>query len=212
MGDARRPGPRDVDDQAGRDGEHIPFPPLRERFARLEEQLSVLTGIWATPPGGTFAFDGRYYCLEDCPALPKPVQRPHPPIVVGGSGHRVTPSLAAAYADEFNLPPPFDGVDAAGAAFARVREACTRHGRDPATLALSVTLTTICGRNAADVERRAHASGAAGLADVSGRPEEVRDALARYAGLGASRVYLRIPDLHDLEHIELLGTRVVRAG
>jgi alkanesulfonate monooxygenase len=190
----------------------IPFPPLKERFDRLEEQLSVLTGIWSTPVGERFSFAGRYYVLDDCPALPKPIQRPHPPIVVGGSGYRVTPALAAAYADEFNLPPPFDGVVAARAAFDRVREACESAGRDPASLAMSVTLTTVCGHRAEEVERRMHAPGVGGLADVSGRPDEVLEQLSRYAELGASRVYLRIPDLHDLEHIELLGTKIAQAG
>ncbi len=190
----------------------IPFPPLAERFARLEEQLSVVTGIWATPLGATYTFDGRYYRLTDCPALPKPVQQPRPPVIVGGSGHRVTPALAAAYADEFNLPPPFDGVDAAAAAFARVRAACAERGRDPAGLALSVTLTTACGRDTDAVERRARAPGAGGVPDLRGRPEEVRAQLARYAALGAARAYLRVPDLHDLDHIELLGDEVAQAA
>jgi len=190
----------------------IPFPPLKERFERLHEQLSVLTGIWSTPIGESFSFAGRYYALEDCPALPKPVQLPHPPIVVGGSGTRATPALAATYADEFNLPPPFDGIVDARAAFDRARSACEVSGRDPGTLALSVTLTTVCGEDVADVERRAHAPGVGGFADIRGRPHEVREQLARYAELGASRVYLRIPDLHDLEHIELLGTQIAQAS
>jgi F420-dependent oxidoreductase-like protein len=189
----------------------IPFPPLAERFARLDEQLAIITGIWATATGGTFAFSGRYYTLESCPALPKPVQQPHPPIIVGGSGARVTPSLAARYADEFNLPPPFDGADAARAAFARARAACEAHHRDPATLSLSVTVTTVCGDDKSEVERRADRGRATGVPDVMGTPEQVCEQLARYAGAGASRAYLRIPDLHDLEHIELLGASVVGA-
>jgi F420-dependent oxidoreductase-like protein len=187
----------------------IPFPPLGERFARLDEQLAVITGIWATPEGETFSFAGRYYTLEECAALPKPVQRPHPPIVVGGSGPRVTPSLAARYADEFNLPPPFDGVAAARAAFDRVRAACEAQDRDPATLSLTVTLTTVCGRDTGEVEHRAQRGRTAGAPDVIGRPEEVCEQLVQYAELGASRAYLRIPDLHDLDHVALLGEAVV---
>jgi alkanesulfonate monooxygenase len=189
----------------------IGFPPMSERFARLEEQLSILTGIWGTPEGETFTFDGRYYRLDDCPALPKPIQRPHPPIIVGGSGPRITPSLAATYADEFNLPPPFDGITAARAAFDRVRAVCDQRGRDPATLALSVTLTTICGRNAAEVRRRAQGGAAGGAADVTGLPGAVCDHLMRYSELGVHRVYLRVPDLHDLDHIGLIGNEVVPA-
>src|SRR5271167_2520000 len=62
------------------DGEHraygIPFPPLKERFDRFEEQLAIITGLWSTPVGETFSYDGAYYSLTNSPALPKPVQRP----------------------------------------------------------------------------------------------------------------------------------------
>ena len=64
----------------------IPFPPLRERFARLTEQLELITGLWTAPVGETFDYAGAHYAVNDSPALPKPVQRPHPPIIIGGSG------------------------------------------------------------------------------------------------------------------------------
>ena len=81
----------------------IPFPSLTERFGRFEEQLAIITGLWATPEGQTFSYDGSYYQLADSPALPKPAQRPRPPVILGGAGPRRTPRLAARYADEFNL-------------------------------------------------------------------------------------------------------------
>src|ERR1019366_3956532 len=115
------------------DGEHtvygIPFPPLGERFARLEEQLSILTGLWKTPVGEKFSFDGTHYQLVDSPALPKPVQSPHPPIILGGAGVKRTPRLAATFADEFNVP--FHGVADTEAQFARVRGPPPRHPRPP---------------------------------------------------------------------------------
>jgi len=74
----------------------IPFPSLGERFERLEEQFAIITGLWATDVGATFDFQGKHYSLSDCPALPKPVQAPRPPIIVGGHGRRITPRLAAA--------------------------------------------------------------------------------------------------------------------
>ena len=90
------------------DDEHtgygIPFPPLGERMDRLEEQLEIITGMWTTPEGETFSFAGRDYEVTDSPALPKPVQRPRPPVIVGGAGARRTPALAARLADEFNVP------------------------------------------------------------------------------------------------------------
>ncbi|MFM2077481.1 MAG: hypothetical protein RJA49_1371, partial [Actinomycetota bacterium] len=81
----------------------IPFPPLGERFDRLEEQLAVITGLWGTPAGSTFDHAGAHYQLGSSPALPKPVQSP-PPIIIGGGGAKRTPALAARYAAEFNLP------------------------------------------------------------------------------------------------------------
>jgi len=72
------------------DAEHaaygFAFPPTGERFERLEEQFAIISGLWTTPEGETFDFDGRNYQLEESPALPKPVQRPHPPLIVGGGG------------------------------------------------------------------------------------------------------------------------------
>src|SRR6185295_16359567 len=68
----------------------IPFPPLGERFERLEEQLEIISGLWSTPAGDRYTFSGRHYELKDSPALPKPVQQP-PPIVIGGGGPRKTP-------------------------------------------------------------------------------------------------------------------------
>src|SRR6266851_3445083 len=64
----------------------IPFPPLRERFDRLEEQLAIITGLWGTEEGETFSFEGTHYQLTDSPALPKPAQRPRPPVLLGGAG------------------------------------------------------------------------------------------------------------------------------
>jgi F420-dependent oxidoreductase-like protein len=188
----------------------IPYPPLRERFDRLEEQLQIVKGLWTTPVGANFDFAGRYYRVDTSPALPKPIQHPHPPIIVGGTGEKRTPALAARYADEFNLP-PFQNRAATEAAFARVRDACRSAGRDPASLCLSVTLTTICGEDRVDVERRGAVSPPQyAAADLVGRPSEVAERLSAYAALGADRAYLRILDLRDVEHIELLGERVIR--
>jgi F420-dependent oxidoreductase-like protein len=187
----------------------IPFPSPRERFERLEEQLELIIGMWDTPVGETYSFDGVHYQLVDCPALPKPVQQPHPPVIVGGTGPVRTPNLAARFADEFNLP-PFNPPDATADAFARVRAACEAVGRDPATLELSVTLTTVCGADRAEVERRGAVSPAQfEAADLAGTPDEVVEQLAAYRDVGADRAYLRLLDLRDVEQIELLGSTVL---
>ena len=100
----------------------IPFPSFGERFDRLEEQLEIITGLWSTPPGERYEFRGRHYALGPGPALPKPAQRPYPPVIVGGLGTRRTPALAARFAAEYNVP--FAPVATAGERIAGVREAC----------------------------------------------------------------------------------------
>ncbi len=197
------------------DAEHtayaIPFPPTGERFDRLEDQLAILTGLWTTAEGETFSYDGTAHSVVDSPGLPKPVQRPHPPIIIGGKGAKRTPALTARYADEFNLP--FGDLETAERQFGRVRAACEEAGRDPASLVLSVALTTACGSDDATLQRRAEATGsslddlrASGLA---GTPQEVVDRISDYAALGAQRVYLQLLDQHDLDHLDLLAAEVM---
>ena len=189
----------------------IPFPGTRERFERLEEALEVVTGLWDTPAGGSYDFEGRHYRLTDSPALPKPVQSPRPPVLVGGKGRRRTPALAARFADEFNIP--FESVAFTTKQFGRVRDACAEAGRDPGSLVYSNALVLCCGRDEAEVRRRADAIGRDveelrehGLA---GTPAEVVDRLGRYADAGAGRAYLQMLDLKDLDHLELVAAEVM---
>jgi len=190
----------------------IPFPPTGERFDRLEDALAVITGLWSTPAGQTFDHDGRYYRVHDSPALPKPVQSPRPPILVGGAGRKRTPALAARYADEFNIP--FDGVGFSREQFGRVRDACTAAGRDPDTLVYSNALVLCAGRDDAEVRRRAEAIGrtVASLGDdgvLAGTPAQIVDLAGRYAEAGASRLYLQTLDLTDLDHLALVAEEVM---
>lgn len=191
----------------------IPFPDVGERFDRLEEQLAIVTGLWTTPEGERFDFDGRHYRLADSPALPKPVQRPRPPVIVGGLGKRRTPALAARYADEFNVG--FAPLGDFGALKAAVTAACERAGRDPSTMTWSTAQVVCCGEDEATFRRRAAAIGrqpeelrANGLA---GTVAEVIDKLGGFAEAGAERIYLQVLDLADLDHLRLLAERVAPA-
>ena len=197
------------------DAEHaaygIPFPSLGERFERLEEQLEILTGMWSTPPGERYSFTGRHYTLVDSPALPKPVQQPHPPVIVGGKGRRRTPELAARFAAEFNVP--FAPVDEVVAQLRRVDDACTAVGRDPAELIRSVAQTTFVGRDDAEVARRAEAIGQKpdelGSFHLGGTVAQVVDQLGTCRErTGITRFYLQILDLADLDHVELIAAEV----
>ena len=189
----------------------MPFPPVRERFDRFEEQLAVITGLWSTPAGETFSYDGQYYPVIDSAGLPKPVQSPKPPIIIGGGGKRRTPALAARYADEFNAG--FTSVDDTATLFGRVREACTAEGRDPSSMTLSIAQVTCSGKDEAELARRAAAIGrdveelrANGLA---GSPAEIVDKIGRFAETGATTVYLQVLDLSDLGHLEQLAADVL---
>ena len=188
----------------------IPFPPMKERFDRYEEQLAILTGLWATPVGGTFDFEGEHYSLRNSPALPKPVQDGGIPVIVGGKGKRRTPRLAARYAAEFNVP--FEGAEANRRLFDGVREACQEAGRDPASLVLSSAVTVCVGRDDAEVARRADAIGLdvdqIRRQGVAGTPDQVVDQLGAYAEVGAQRAYLQVLDLVDLDHLDLIASEV----
>ncbi len=189
----------------------LPFPDIKERFDRFEEQLAVVTGLWRTPIGETFSFAGDHYTVRDSPALPKPVSPDGPPIIVGGHGKRRTPRLAAQYAAEFNVG--FSAADVVGAQFERAREACDAIGRDPGTLVRSAALTVCCGRDDAEVARRADAMGRdldeLRESGVAGTPAECVEAIGRYASVGTERLYLQVLDLADLDHLDLLAAEVM---
>ena len=189
----------------------IPFPTLGRRFDVLEDQLAVITGMWETPDGELFNYEGRTLSVVDSPGLPKPRQRPHPPIIVGGQGLTRTPNLAARYADEFNRA--FAPVENFVMLCGRVRTACEEIGRDPASLVYSIALTTAVGSTEAEFRRRA---------EVIGRePDEIRangaaggiaeaaDRIRQYVDAGAQRIYLQILDLHDLDHLDLIASEIV---
>jgi alkanesulfonate monooxygenase len=190
----------------------IPFPPLGERFDRLEEQLEVITGMWNTPEGELYQHEGTHYPVTDCPVFTRPAQSSLP-IIIGGRGAKRTPALAARYAAEFNLA--FAPLDDFVAQKARVAEACERAGRDPRSIVYSAALVVACGTDKAEFERRAAAigrqpdevqkNGAAGVVS------QVVETLTRWRDAGAQRMYLQVLDLDDHEHVQLLGAEVLSA-
>jgi alkanesulfonate monooxygenase SsuD/methylene tetrahydromethanopterin reductase-like flavin-dependent oxidoreductase (luciferase family) len=185
----------------------IPFPPLGERFERLREQLDIITGLWTTPTGETFDYTGKHQSVVDSPALPKPVQRPHPPIIIGGGGPKRTPALAAQFAAEFNAPfMPADGVKSS---YDRVRAALADAGRPADSLTYSAA-----GRDDSQVATRAAAIGREvdelrGNSPLAGTPNEIVDKLGAFAEIGVQRVYLQLLDMSDLDHLDLFASEVV---
>ncbi|MGH8891184.1 MAG: LLM class F420-dependent oxidoreductase [Acidothermaceae bacterium] len=185
----------------------IPFPPVGERFDRLEEQLSIITGLWNTPVGDTFSFTGKHYSLTDSPALPKPAQTPGPPIIVGGHGKRRTPMLAARFADEFNVP--FSDLETTAELYDLVRRASDELGRTAAArrpLVFSAAQTIACGRT--EAEARTRATNIGSTPPLFGTPSQVVDQIGRFADIGASRLFLQILDLADLAHLDVIASDV----
>jgi F420-dependent oxidoreductase-like protein len=189
----------------------IPFGTRGERFDRLEEQLAIVAGLWATPPGESFSFEGAHYRLLDCPALPRPAGASGPPLIVGGHGPRRTPALAARYAAEFNVP--FADVQRTRTQFERVRAACEQAGRDPETLVYSHAVTVCCAASESELQRRAQRIGR-DLEELrengaAGSPAEVVERLAAFAQAGSERAYLQVIDLDDVDQLELIAAEVM---
>ena len=192
----------------------IPFGPgVGDRFDRLEEQLEIVTGLWATPEGSSYSFTGKHFQLDQAPALPKPVQRgrngePRVPIIVGGHGPKRTPRLAAQFADEFNVG--FSDLATTTAQFARVRAACEAAGRDPDELVYSAAQVLCVGRDEAELARRAAAIGrdVAELrgSGMAGTTSEVAAKMREWEAAGVQRMYLQVLDLTDPEHVALAAT------
>lgn len=196
----------------------IPFPEIGDRFDLLEDSLAVITGLWGTPVGQRFSYAGASVTVTDSPGLPKPVQRDAissgPPVIVGGQGRRRTPALAARYAAEFNVA--FVPIARAQTQFERVDAACADAGRAADSLTRSAALTTVVGRDDAQVRARAEAIGrdvdelrADGLA---GTPEQVVHRLGEWGEqTGITRVYLQVLDLSEdaVDHLELIASEVM---
>jgi alkanesulfonate monooxygenase len=186
----------------------IPYPDDAERFDQFVEQVEIIDGLLTTPPGETYSFAGKHYRLTDSPALPKPAQSPRPPFILGGAAKKRGAALAARFADEFNIAFKTDEFTRGG--FERIRAAVAETGRD---VALSVAKTVCVGRTDAEVRSRAEAIGRdideLRSVQLAGTPAEVVDRIATFAEMGASRTYLQVLDLADLDHLELIAAEVL---
>ncbi len=193
------------------DAEHhagaIPFPELGDRFDMLEDTAAILTGMWNTPVGELFNFDGEVHTIVDSPALPKPAQTPGPPIVIGGGGPKRTPRLAARVGAEFNLP--FAPVDAWTGFVDNVKSVCVDEGRDPDDLVYSAGQVVCVGRTEDEFHGRAATIGREPdelrESGIAGLPQEASAKLDAFSAAGCQRMYHQYLDVDDLDHIELLA-------
>ncbi|MDG4823696.1 LLM class F420-dependent oxidoreductase [Asanoa sp. WMMD1127] len=186
----------------------IPFPPVRERFDRLTEQLEIITGLWAVPTGERFNYEGKHYDVVDSPGLPKPVQSPRPPIIMGGAGPKRTPALAARFADEFNVP--FRSAAEVSRIYRLVDDACVLAGRTDLPTK-SAAITVVSGRTDAEVRRRWGGEVLdtdSGDGAVIGTPDKIVNDLGAYVEAGATRLFLQLRDLRDIDLIELIAAEI----
>jgi len=189
----------------------IPFPDLRTRFDMLSEQLEIIDGLWRTPVGERFSFRGAHYQLTDSPALPKPVQSPRPPIILGGLGRKRSARLVARFANEFNVA--WSPLADTSEIFTRLKANLADTDRDPASLAYSAGQIICVGKDEADVRRRAAVlrqdAGTLRTSGLAGTPAEVVDKIGQLANLGVSRIYLQFLDLTDISQLELIAAEVL---
>jgi F420-dependent oxidoreductase-like protein len=197
----------------------FPFPPTGERMDVLEEQLQIVLGHWAPSRPSPFSFEGRHYRVRDLDAQPKPLQDPHPPLIMGGLAGPRSAALAARYADEYNTV--FPTVDDVRERRARIAEACERVGRQP--IPFSVMTSVIVGADTADlherarrVARRMDLDADALLARRShwiiGTPEQAAEQLEALKEAGVSRVMCQHLAHEDLDAVALLGELARRLG
>ena len=189
----------------------IEFPPVGERFDKLEEQFEIINGLWTTALDSTYDFSGKHYTVANSPALPKPVQSPRPPLIVGGHGPKRTPRLAAKFADEFNVA--FSTYETSKSQFDVVDGACQAIGRDPKSMLRSVAQVVCCGADDAEVARRAAKIGRdvdeLKVNGLAGTPGEVIERIQKWGQLGLSRLYLQVLDMKDLDHVHLIAREVM---
>ncbi len=188
----------------------FPFPPMATRLAMLEEQLQVLLGAWTEDD---FSFSGEHYALRELNAQPKPVQRPHPPVILGGRAGARSAALAARYAQEYNTT--FPTLDDVRERRARIAKACEQAGRE--ALPLSIMTGVLVGADAGELRERAARLATLRGEDpdsflsqppegwIVGTVEQAAEQLAALRDAGVSRVMCQHLLHDDLDAIELLG-------
>ncbi len=193
----------------------IPYPSIADRAEMLEEQLTILHALWDGPDGWTY--QGKHYRVEDAMFHPKPVQRPRPPIIVGGRGSPRSFRIAVRFADEFNMTR--SGPDRAANRFALLTETCVALGRDPSTIVRSALVRTLMGADEQELaERQRTLRGMLTAEEVEdelslenrerwimGTPDQALETIGRYAEAGVERLIFQTFLPRDLEMVDLMG-------
>src|SRR5215213_2520265 len=166
----------------------VPFPPLKERFERLEETLQIAHQMWS---GEVKPYRGKHYRLEEAMNNPQALSRPHPPVMVGGMGEKKTLRLVAQYADACNL------FAYGGAGTIRHKlEVLQRHCED-------------VGRDYEEIERSA--LGTANLGPESMGPDDVIEMCRDLSEAGIEHLIFNMPNVHEISPLETFGQKVIPA-
>ena len=198
----------------------LDFPEISLRADLMEDQLAILHGLWEEPDG--WSFQGKQVRIQSASFNPKPVQRPHPPIIVGGEGSPRSLRLAARYADEYNMSSA--GPDTCGPVFARLEDECRKIGRDPATMRRSVMAGLLIGSDEAQFQARVKAQVAFVGADgsnaaawleerrsrwIAGTPDQARAMVARFEAAGVERIMFQVLLPREHAMIELAAAELI---
>jgi F420-dependent oxidoreductase-like protein len=184
----------------------IPFPPVGERMRRLEEAAQIITKMWSEE---RTSFTGKFYQLSDAYCNPKPIQKPHPPIMIGGGGEKRTLKIAAKYADACNI---FGSVETVRRKFGILREHCRSVGRDYDSI-----LKTKLGRIIIDKDREKVTEAIKGLPEdrrreyaIYGTPEEVRKQIEAFRDVGVEYLIVNLEPGRELQALDLFANEVMK--
>jgi alkanesulfonate monooxygenase SsuD/methylene tetrahydromethanopterin reductase-like flavin-dependent oxidoreductase (luciferase family) len=170
----------------------IPFYTVQERLARLDEACQVLKALWTQERS---TFKGRYYELRDAPLAPKPVQRPHPELMIGGGGEKVTLKIVAKHADHWNV---WGGPEVLARKGALLDGYCHAAGRDPRSIERSANMALLFADDRAEIDKLyAALTKRFGMAEavardtmLAGSPGEIRDKVGRLREAGVDTVFI----------------------
>jgi len=170
----------------------IPFYTVQERLARLDEACQVMKALWTQDRS---TFKGRYYQLADAPLAPKPVQRPHPELMIGGGGEKVTLKIVARHADHWNV---WGGPEVLARKGALLDGYCRTAGRDPKSIMHSANMALLFSEDGAEQDKLFTAlTRRFGMADavardtmLAGSAGEIRDKLGRLGEAGVGTLFI----------------------
>jgi F420-dependent oxidoreductase-like protein len=184
----------------------IPFPPVKERMQRLEEAVQIIKGMW-TEDSATFT--GKFYQIRNAYCNPKPIQKPHPPIMIGGSGERRTLKIVAKYGDACNI---FGSVETVKRKLGILREHCRTVGREYDSIVKSKL-----GHVVIEKDREKVTEAIKGMAEdrrreyaICGTPEEVRVQVEAFRDAGIEYLIVNLEPDRELQALDLFAGEVVK--